>query len=347
MPRNRLYRLGKTQLCGQSRVGALILGNTIGNAVAGSISQANAPQLAYADVGTDDGVTGGGQAPTPAGNTSAPDAPGGEITVTASRSSTPEQRAAASAAIDAAVADQDAADADADAAAPNGRGSHPYPAASQDMSGDTVWQLQHKFQAYLDNVAASGDTYTDNDLNVKTFQDLIAQAEVREAPGVALANKDVGDLLYYGGGMEAEMALETVTGEAVVGAAFKGVRLLRGLSAAESALPTIAFSRTTTPGIASNIEAAIADGQPSVLNRLTGRDLIRANRADALSGLQELDPSLSLDEYPFASTMQGGAGARVASVPRIEQNIQGGQLSSFYQSNGIGHGDPFRVIVVP
>ena len=38
MPRNRLYRLRKMQLCGQTRVGARILGNTIGNAVAGGIS---------------------------------------------------------------------------------------------------------------------------------------------------------------------------------------------------------------------------------------------------------------------------------------------------------------------
>ena len=41
MPRNRLYRLRKTQLCGQTRIGAHILGNTIGNAVAGGISSDN------------------------------------------------------------------------------------------------------------------------------------------------------------------------------------------------------------------------------------------------------------------------------------------------------------------
>jgi len=38
MPRNRLYRLRKTHHRGQSRVGSLILGNTIGNAVASGIS---------------------------------------------------------------------------------------------------------------------------------------------------------------------------------------------------------------------------------------------------------------------------------------------------------------------
>jgi hypothetical protein len=41
MPRNRLYRLRKTHHRGQSRVGSLILGNTIGNAVAGGIEQSS------------------------------------------------------------------------------------------------------------------------------------------------------------------------------------------------------------------------------------------------------------------------------------------------------------------
>ena len=39
----------------------------------------------------------------------------------------------------------------------------------------------------------------------------------------------------------------------------------------------------------------------------------------------------SLDEYPFASSKQGGAGANVKSVPASEQNIQGGTMSSFYK----------------
>ena len=38
-----LYRPGKTRRCGQTRVGARILGNTIGNAIAGGIAQDNAP----------------------------------------------------------------------------------------------------------------------------------------------------------------------------------------------------------------------------------------------------------------------------------------------------------------
>jgi hypothetical protein len=104
---------------------------------------------------------------------------------------------------------------------------------------------------------------------------------------------------------------------------------------------------TVIPGIAGNIEAAIAEGHPSVLTRLEGRDAIRAQRADALAGQTRPPSGYSLDEFPFASSQQGGAGARVVQVPVIEQNIQGGMLSNFYQSYGLSHGDPFKVIVAP
>jgi len=112
-------------------------------------------------------------------------------------------------------------------------------------------------------------------------------------------------------------------------------------------LPAITFSKARTPGIASNIEAGLANGHPSVLTRLEGRDAIRAQRADALAGQTRPPSGYSLDEYPFASTRQGGAGSQVAQVPVIEQNIQGGMLSSFYQKYGIAQGSQFKVIIVP
>jgi hypothetical protein len=53
----------------------------------------------------------------------------------------------------------------------------------------------------------------------------------------------------------------------------------------------------------------------------------------------------SPDEYPFASTYEGGSGAQVLGVPLAEQRIQGGSLSRFYQQNNIGDGDQFLVRV--
>ena len=108
-------------------------------------------------------------------------------------------------------------------------------------------------------------------------------------------------------------------------------------------LPRLVIDSQKMPNIASNIRAAIAQGKPMVLNRTTIQADIDANRAAACAGF--CGAPLSPDEYPFASSMQGGAGARIAGVPLREQRIQGGVLSSFYRKFGIGHGDPFEVVV--
>ncbi|MFJ6200196.1 NucA/NucB deoxyribonuclease domain-containing protein [Micromonospora sp. NPDC092111] len=97
------------------------------------------------------------------------------------------------------------------------------------------------------------------------------------------------------------------------------------------------------PNIANNIRAAFADGKPMVLNRTMIEADINANRAAACAGF--CGAPLSPDEYPFASSMQGGAGARILGVPLQEQRRQGGVLSAFYRKFGIGQGDPFEVVV--
>jgi hypothetical protein len=78
--------------------------------------------------------------------------------------------------------------------------------------------------------------------------------------------------------------------------------------------------------IARNVQSALDEGQPSILTRTTSENLINANRAAACEGL--CGPG-SPDEYPFALTYEGGAGAGVAGVPLAEQRIQGGVISSF------------------
>ena len=107
-------------------------------------------------------------------------------------------------------------------------------------------------------------------------------------------------------------------------------------------LPTLEIDAGRMPNIASNVQSALDEGQPGVLNRITDPGQIASNRAAATSGFS--GPG-SPDECPFASTAQGGAGARVAGVPLAEQRIQGGVLSQFYARNGIGDGDPFAVKV--
>ncbi|WP_172769476.1 NucA/NucB deoxyribonuclease domain-containing protein [Corynebacterium glutamicum] len=46
---------------------------------------------------------------------------------------------------------------------------------------------------------------------------------------------------------------------------------------------------------------------------------------------------------PFASSEEGGSSIRGQWVPRVENNSQGGSLSSFYKYNQVTSGDKFRV----
>jgi RHS repeat-associated protein len=107
-------------------------------------------------------------------------------------------------------------------------------------------------------------------------------------------------------------------------------------------LPVLEISRSKMPNIAKNIEIAQQLGQPSVLTRTTNPTLITSNRDIATRGFNIISP----DEYPFASTLEGGFGAQVKIVPLKEQQIQGGVLSSFYMKNSIQNGDKFLVKVV-
>jgi hypothetical protein len=117
----------------------------------------------------------------------------------------------------------------------------------------------------------------------------------------------------------------------------------------ERRLPVFVVDSKKTPEIAKHIRNALAQGQPRVLNRASGA-VQRANRR-AACGHWPRGSKLSCDEYPFASTTQGGRGASVAGVPRVEQRRQGGALRVFYAKERIrpgvggGPGDPFLVVV--
>jgi hypothetical protein len=120
------------------------------------------------------------------------------------------------------------------------------------------------------------------------------------------------------------------------------------LSAGKAAddIPTVLFSRSRGPGIASNFDNAVANGAPTRLTRV-GDAMRKANRRDALRGQSRAPAGQSLDEYPFACSAQRGCGSFVRSVPVSEQNYQGGILSQFFQRSGVQPGDPFNVMFGP
>jgi RHS repeat-associated protein len=115
-----------------------------------------------------------------------------------------------------------------------------------------------------------------------------------------------------------------------------------GQSAAEG-LPQLEISASKYPDLAENILNAQQAGNPSVLT--AGGD-IAANRASALEGVPNI-PGLSRDEYPFASSMEGGQGAWVGHIPVSQQNAQGALIKNFINANNITPGMQYKVVIVP
>jgi RHS repeat-associated protein len=107
-------------------------------------------------------------------------------------------------------------------------------------------------------------------------------------------------------------------------------------------IPTVEFDYLRHPELADNIWHAQQAGHPEVLTRgWPGLDDI--NRPPALSGIPRV---LSRDEYPFASTLEGGAGSWVGNIPGAQNSAQGNILMNFYRRNNVLPGDPFRVRVI-
>lgn len=112
-----------------------------------------------------------------------------------------------------------------------------------------------------------------------------------------------------------------------------------------SKYPTIEYSRTKFPFIAENIYQAQKSGAPKVLTKISGKQASE-NRKNSLRGIPASPKGMSRDEYPFASSKEGGKGARVMDVPISEQHSQGGTMRAFYNKNNIKDGDKFRVRVI-
>ena len=106
-------------------------------------------------------------------------------------------------------------------------------------------------------------------------------------------------------------------------------------------LPVFVVHANRTPAIAAHVRAAQAAGKPAILHRVV--PVPRNRRPGACRGWR--GPG-SCDEYPFASTIEGGPGkASIAGVPLKEQRRQGGHLLAFYRRHRIGNGDAFVVVV--
>jgi hypothetical protein len=111
-------------------------------------------------------------------------------------------------------------------------------------------------------------------------------------------------------------------------------------------LPALEISLSRHPQLAENIHHAQRAGHPSVLT-YAGGDARAANarRAQATNGVPRI-PGLTRDEYPFASTLEGGAGSWVGHVPGNQNSAQGGIIADFARRHGLQGGDLFEVKIV-
>jgi hypothetical protein len=117
---------------------------------------------------------------------------------------------------------------------------------------------------------------------------------------------------------------------------------------------TIVYDHTELPYITANIVAAQAAAQAtgkdiSVLHRTAIKADADAHRRAVCGPFKRSVPppagmaQPSCDEYPFAASMEGGAGAVAAWVPLPEQNSQGGRMTQFYIRARVAHGDAYHV----
>ena len=114
------------------------------------------------------------------------------------------------------------------------------------------------------------------------------------------------------------------------------------------ACPTIKFPcgpRSPMPSVCRNMRDAIRAGKPAQLHRITDKaEIGRKRRASGCTKMVK-PRGKSCDEYPFASTREGGTYAKTLLVPIRENNKQGGLLSRFYKKYGIADGGCFNVRV--
>jgi RHS repeat-associated protein len=102
--------------------------------------------------------------------------------------------------------------------------------------------------------------------------------------------------------------------------------------------------QSKTPRIYDHTINAMKKGHPVILHYDGNASRRDERRAMALKNYPTRSDGTTRDEYPYASTYEGGIGSLVAYVPAKEQSIQGGQLSAFYST--LEQGEQFFVLPI-
>lgn len=116
-----------------------------------------------------------------------------------------------------------------------------------------------------------------------------------------------------------------------------------------SSLPIkiVPMPKSFIPEVATHVEdAQTMFGKPMILTRVASH-IAKVNRRSAVGTRGRAPSGRSWDEYPFASSAQGGALSSVRDVPSGENFLQGGIIAGAYLLEKINIGDSYFVIVTP
>jgi hypothetical protein len=168
-------------------------------------------------------------------------------------------------------------------------------------------------------------------------------SELLSIPGEIMGNLDLA--LHGGNYKEANDARRRLTIQLLFFALTK--KKCPGNIPAKSTLPELRISASKYPELAANIRNAQRAGHPDVLTH-GGEAVSDANRSAALHQpyrdfIPNIGRGLSRDEYPLASSLEGGAGAWVGHIPTAQQQAQGGLLRAM----NLKPGDRYRVVIAP
>ena len=114
-------------------------------------------------------------------------------------------------------------------------------------------------------------------------------------------------------------------------------------------LPVHEIDKSRWAPQAFNHEKAVATADaPAILTRMEGEEKARKNRRGAQAHAprpRKFGRNATWEEYPFASTYEGGAGATLTLSPGSVNSSHGNELKQFYARNNLKDGDRFAVRV--
>lgn len=114
--------------------------------------------------------------------------------------------------------------------------------------------------------------------------------------------------------------------------------------AVDESVPILRYPGKSQPMISSNMQRYMLDNgldETSTFIKVGTKDGTANREANRLV----YQGGISMEEFPFASTAQGGPGAYLTQVPVEEQAAQSRLLRDFYRTNNVGPGDPFGILI--